>query len=272
MKHLVAILISVYSSAGFAQDLEDNPASLTPEIENVDVPKADLPKKKRSAKNDPADVSKEEAGDTYNFYFQKGSGPGSVEQGGGAQKAKPEGTSTTPKVEADDEVSMFEGHLGLIVMPGSSGSGLSIGGQFNASKKFGLQVHFLSLQGEAGGGKSSSFSASGTEDKETKLSSSGGSVAGVYTPVTLNQANFPVRIGVVGGLMLLSTTREETTSTFSARGSFDDTQTSKSSKALPFVGLSATAKLGEQFGVVGYGKLASDSDYSQIGLSGAWFF
>ncbi len=202
----------------------------------------------------------EESSDTYNFVFKKEAKPGSVE---------PKGVVLPDKTE---EFSKFEAHLGLVVMPASSGTGLSLGGQFNISRKFGLQVHLLSLQGEDDKNSSSSFSASGTEDKETKISSFGGSVAAVFTPVTLNENNLPIRLSLTGGLMLLSQTREEKVSTFSASGSNDVTSSSKSSKALPFVGVGATFQLAKQFGLVGYGKIASDSEYSQLGLSAAWLF
>jgi hypothetical protein len=259
MKKFVALMILAFAVPAFAQDLED------------EIEKPPAAEKKKDVKKEKADMSKSDAGDTYNFYFQKGSGPGSVEQGGGAQKAKPDGTSAAEQKNEED-YSKFEGHLGLVVMPASSGSGLSLGGQFNFSRQFGLQVHLLSLNGEADGGKSSSFSASGTEDKETKISSVGGSVAAVYTPVTFNERKMPVRLGLLGGVMVLSTTREEKTSTFSAMGSNDSTNTTKSAKTLPFAGVSASARLAKQFGLSGYGKIASVSDYSQIGISAAWFF
>ena len=286
MKKYIAVLILILGSAAFAADLEDQ-ETLDAEIdtpvttETTETKKVETktlaakPKKKSAPKEEKADVTKDDSGDTYNFYFQKGSGPGSVEQGGGQQKVGPQqGTSTARPVEEDDQVSNFEGHLGLVVMPASSGSGLSVGGQFNFSRKWGLQVHLLQLTGETGGGKSSSFSfENGSEDKETKISSFGGSVAAVYTPVTFNERRMPVRFGLLGGVMVLSTTREETIHTFwGMNGSNDSTSSSKSSKLVPFAGVSATAKLGKQFGLVGYGKIASDSDYSQIGLSAAWLF
>ena len=82
----------------------------------------------------------------------------------------------------------------------------------------------------------------------------------------------PVRLSLLGGLMLLSMTRTTTTSTFSARGSYDTESTDKEAKALAFAGLSATAKLSDQFGLVGYAKVTTDPNYSQIGLSAAWLF
>jgi hypothetical protein len=215
---------------------------------------------------------KEESGDTYNFYFQKGSGPGSVKQGdqpgqevgAGAEQ----GASFLPEKSPSPR---FEGHLGLMMVPAMSGLGLSLGGQFNATPNFGLQVHLLGLGGKDDDGDSS-MSARGTSETSTKESSMGASFALAYSPITLNQRSMPIRLSAVGGFMFLSTSREETKHEMTAMGTDDSTTTKHDSKGLGFVGVSGLAMLNKSFGLVGYGHITSDPDYSQIGLSAAWLF
>lgn len=262
MKKLVLVLLMMFSVSGTAADLED-PVPVAPGT----PPAPDAAKEEA----DKPEQVKGEAGDTYNFYFQKGSGPGSVEQGAGEQRTKePLEDNPQQKVEVADDPT-FEGHLGLLVTPRSSGTGLALGGQFNATPKFGFQVHLISMETEDDD-SSSSFSVRGSEDKKTEVSSLGGSVAGVFTPVTMNERNVPIRLSLLGGMMFFSSKRTTTTDTFSTRGSFESTHEERETKALAFGGISATARLKDNFGLVGYAKLTTDPDYSQIGLSAALLF
>jgi len=228
------------------------------------------PTKIKTEKKTHPDRTEKDEGDTYNFYFQKGSG--SVEQGSDGQSVKPE-ESQKPEAKRDlGEFPRFEGHLGPVVTFASSGFGVSGGGQFNFTPHFGLQFHLLSLRTEEDGRSTSSFSARGSTETKTEVSSFGGSIGIAYSPLSIRQGSVPIRFSVLGGAILLSTTREETEERFSASGSYDSTQRKKETKALGYAGVSAMARFNKHFGLVGYGKITTDPDYSQLGLSAAWLF
>ena len=74
------------------------------------------------------------------------------------------------------------------------------------------------------------------------------------------------------GAMVLSESKEITHSGFSASGIDSGTDSQHASKAVGFVGVSATAGLGKHFGLVGSAKLTSDPAYSQVGLGVALLF
>lgn len=279
MTKLILFFVTVVSvQTSWAQETVETNIGPGPAVEVKSIPPDDSPSaqkpldKKAKAVADKTVKDDKENGDTYNFYFQKGSGPGSVEQGRDQQKV--DGPKTETRTDhAQGEIAFtlpkFEGHLGPVLTPASSGAGLSIGGQFNASKTVGFQFHLITMK-FSNGSSSSSFSARGSDDKKTTSSALGGSTAFVFTPVTFAESKIPVRISGLLGAMFLSTTVEEERNKFSAMGSEDTTTTSKESKFLGFVGVSATAYITKRFGIVGYGKLTSEPNYSQIGLSASW--
>lgn len=264
---LSLLIASCFVSSAFADPIQNGEEAVGAESKKPDE------KKKTENKKKSEDKKKVDDGDTYNFYFQKGSGPGTVQQGGGQPGPSGGGTPEAKSISPTDKLELprFEGHLGLVMLPGRSGLGLSLGGQFNATPNFGLQVHLLGLDSKDKDGDSS-MSASGMSETSTKESSMGASVAVAYSPLTLNQEAKPIRLSAVGGFMFLNTSREETKHDMSAYGSNDSTTTKHDSKGLAFVGVSGLAMLSKSFGLVGYGHITSDPDYSHIGLSAAWLF
>jgi hypothetical protein len=260
------------------------------EVTDVPQPKDENPqpapvKKALHNSNAPAEPDKtvhdgkgdDGKGDTYNFYFQKGSGPGSVEQGRDQQRVQPpaekdkDDARTVPprKKEESYTVPAIELETGLLVSPSSSGSGSELGAQWNATPSFGLQVQLYSLR-FSNSEIDSSIDENGINDGQTSTSGSGGSFGLVYTPLTFNASLLPVRISGLAGVMLLNLTTDRTYSYVGSEGIQDGTSSDKTSKFLAYGGIAATASITKHFGVIGYAKITSDPKFSQIGVSAAW--
>jgi hypothetical protein len=227
-------------------------------------------KKAKKAAPDKATVHDDDSGkpgDTYNFYFQKGSGPGSVEQGHDQQRAAPQNggdqTQSAPRKKMQEFYILpaVELQVGLVSSPGASGFGVFLGSQFNMGESFGLQAHLFSMKMENGDSNSTIGDGSITTNSGSGTGN-GASLAVTYAPMVGDRW----RVSLVGGAMFLSV---ETDSTYIGDGGIRETS-SKESKFLPFVGVAASAYLTHHFGLVGYGNVASEPKYSQIGFGVAW--
>ncbi len=219
----------------------------------------------KNTKSPSKDAEKKESQDTYNFYFQKGSPANGAEQG----KAEVEKPVVPVEIPKPRTYATFEGHLGVVTSPASSGVGLAIGGQMNASEAFGFQLHLFSMQ-DADEEKKHSFSIDGTDDKSTTTTSTGGSFALAYTPFVFRNSSKPVRISGLLGALAFNTVRQERHHIFSINGTEDKNISNTETHSMGFLGVSATVGLTDSIGFNGYGKIAADPKYSQVGIGIVW--
>lgn len=277
---------NAFANANGNPNESDAPAATTnlpqPAGASESVGTKDAPEKPEKPEKPDKSVKEGESsgGDTYNFYFQKGEGAQSVEQGI-QQKVQPsaaptptnETTHTTeikehlppPPREAEYGLPAFSAQLGYFATPAHSASGWLIGGQFNPSEMFGIQLHFLSMREDTA--QSSSFTAMGENNDTVSAQASGALVGAAFTPFLFNRASHPVRVSGLLGVAMINVTEKRVSDSFSAMGSNTETSGNNRTLTLPYAGLSVSVQLAKHFEVGGFARFMSKNEYDQVGLS-----
>lgn len=190
------------------------------------------------------------SGDTYNFYFQKGSGAKKVKQGktqevdqeneeGGESPTAPPAKKSETEAERVADLS-----IGLASMPGKSASGFTVGGQYIPKGLIGARLGLFILAGPKSGDSGSSFSAFGTNESSTSSKISGGDLG-----ITFNFVNKPkFRLAPALGVLLFDDKSTTTTHKFSAFGSEDGSTSNSNFHADAYIGISATTYFSDNLG------------------------